>query len=98
MKRKIKYFYIFCSKGGATIPVEEEKERFLSSPSSIVIQRQQIPTDSVIGGRRAFLNALLKPKSPHVVKEKSSVKRRNPKKSKFDMLLTTVQPLLEVIY
>ena len=85
-------------KGGASITGEEEKERFLSSPSSIVIQRQQIPTDSVIGGRRAFLNALLKPKSPHVVNEKSSVKSRHPKKSKFDMLLTTVQPLIEVVY
>ena len=76
---------------------EEEKDRYFSSPSSIVIQRQHLPNASVIGDRRSYLNALLKTKPSRSAKQKNNVKSHHAKKSKFDKLLNTVNPLMEVM-
>ena len=96
----------FCSKIilptflGNTEHVEEEKDKYFSSPSSIVIQRQRYPKETTISnGRRSYLNALLKTTKPTLTsshKHKETKNVQPSKKSKFDMLLHTVQPLLEV--
>ena len=78
---------------------EEEKDGYFSSPSSIVIQRQHLPNGSIVGNRRSYLSTLLKSKpTKNSAKARDNIKRKSSKKSKFDMLLDTVQPLIEVIY
>ena len=82
--------------------IEEEKDKYFSSPSSIVIQRQRYPKEStVVNGHRSYLNALLKTTKPTLSSSHKKKETKNvhaTKKSKFDMLLHTVQPLLEVRY
>ena len=77
---------------------EGEKDRYFSSPSSIIIQRQHLPNKSMIGNRRSYLNELLRSKpTQNRSKIRDTIKRNPVKKSKFDKLLNSVQPLIEVI-